>query len=229
MTSTAGDHPFAPKYEHDPSNDGQALDEEEAAVLERVTLPASTAVRFLDPGLVGADADPRIRIQRVFHGVPSLAVAHSILRGDFAALQKIDTGYYGAGLYFTPDLDYALKYARAKFLRLNELKSDADAFSGLGLDADQTYRVVLACDVQYGNPFPTTSTAFADRPLVSGHDAHVAVVKYPLQADLGDAKPFESHVEWAAADCDTNGRPLIEVVINEPSCVLVRALLIFEA
>ena len=227
MTSTAGDHPFAPKYEHDPSNDGQALDEEEAAVLERVTLPASTAVRFLDPGLVGADADPRIRIQRVFHGVPSLDVAHAILCGDFAALQTTDAGYFGSGLYFTPDLDYALRYADPSLLEVTSLP---EAFGGVGLRVGHRYQVVLACDVQYGNPYPVLDADECNgQPFTPGHDAHVAVVRSPRGEELTAVKPFASSEEWAEAEGDVTTRPLAEIAINDPSCVTVRAVLVFEA
>ena len=210
-------HPFAPKYD---TGDGERV-----AVLERVTLPAGQRYGLLNASEVGmADADPRVRIQRVFHGVPSLAVAHAILCGDFAALQKNDEGFFGTGFYFSPDLDHVLMYATP---------CGADtapaAFGGLKLKGGKRYKVVLACDVQYGNPYPVLKKSeFKGQPFAAGHDAHVAVVKYP-QEDLADAQPFGSSAEWAAAEARMTTRPLAEIAINDPSCVTVRAVLIFEA
>ena len=180
-----------------------------------------------------------VRIQRVFHGVRSLAMAHAILCGDFAALQTTDVGFFGSGLYFSPDLDYVLKYATS---------CGADTapapFGGLKLEGGKSYRVVLACDVQYGNPYPvlcvseftvrkpaanSNDETWESLPFAAGHDAHVAVVKYPQDPNLADARPFGSSAEWAAAEARMTTRPLAEIAINDPSCVTVRAVLIFEA
>ena len=197
------------------------------AVLERVTLPAGQMYGLLNASEVGRpDADPRVRIQRVFHGVPSLAVAHAILCGDFAALQKNDRGFYGAGFYFTPDLDYALKYAGPS---LFEAGGVPNGFRGLGLTAGKKYKAVLACDVQYGNPYPVLDAAeFRGKPFAPGHDANVAVVQPPID-DLAESKPFDSSHEWAATGDAVPRRALAEIVINDPSCVTVRAILVFEA
>ena len=67
------------------------------------------------------------------------------------------------------------------------------------------------------------------QPFAAGHDAHVAVVKYPQDPNLADARPFGSSAEWAAAEARMTTRPLAEIAINDPSCVTVRAVLIFEA
>ena len=46
---------------------------------------------------------------------------------------------------------------------------------------------------------------------------------------MADAQPFGSSAEWAAAEARMTARPLAEIAINDPSCVTVRAVLIFEA
>ena len=152
-------------------------------------------------------------------------MTHAILCGDFAQLKTTDVGFFGSGLYFSPDLDFVLKFATP----CGADKAPAP-FGGLKLRDDKRYRVVLACDVQYGNPYPVLDAAeFNGQPFAAGHDAHVAVVKYPQDPNLADAQPFGSSAEWAAAEARMTTRPLAEIAINDPSCVTVRAVLIFEA
>lgn len=111
----------------------------------------------------------RVTVHVVFHGCGSMRSAMEIAGGGFAALPKTDLGYFGAGLYFTHDLDYALSYGR----------------------------VVLVCLVCFGNPYPITEAPFVEplpedrvdflvnpagflgRALVSRHDAHVTFVRGP--------------------------------------------------
>ncbi|EGD79264.1 TKL protein kinase [Salpingoeca rosetta] len=212
--TSSANHPFHPKYKIDTAT-GVPTDAEEAAVLARVTLhPAGASpYKVLDQTMMQPDV--RLRLQRVFHGVPSFAVAMSILGGDFAQLQKTDNGWYGAGFYFTPDLDYALEYSDACRDVPAELKK-------MKLPAGKQFRVVLVCDVQYGNPYPVRDAAtFNGKPLVGAHDAHVAVVDFST-GSVVDAKPIKSS-QWASK------RTAAEVVINDPSCVLVRGILVFEA
>ncbi|EGD76860.1 serine/threonine protein kinase [Salpingoeca rosetta] len=246
-------HAFAPRYAFDP-NTKHVLDDEERAVLHRVTMPG--VYSMLEPHR--AQRSPFLRIQRVFHGVRDLGAITGILGGDFARLQKTDPGWFGAGVYFTPDLDYALAYTQACSLTGNNSGvSDKDEpglsnfVAGLKLAPDKLHRVVLACDVQYGNPYPVThdsfhpaveATAFptppatptsreeqpppwksfGGRPLIGGHDAHVAVVNFS-SGDVEHATPFLSHAEWG------KGAAVSEIVVDEPQCMLVRAILVFEA
>ncbi|EGD73869.1 TKL protein kinase [Salpingoeca rosetta] len=223
---SSANHPFHPKYALQMGEDGKLLpsgipvNAEKSAVLARVTLhpPPTTAAtasappyKLLDQFMMQPDV--RLRLQRVFHGVPSFAVAMSILGGDFAQLQKLDAGWYGAGFYFTPDLDCALEYSRA-------CHDVPDVLRNLNLPAGKQLRVVLVCDVQYGNPYPVLNTSFNGKPLVRTHDAHVAVVNFST-GNILHAKPLKSS-KWASK------RTAAEIVINDPSCVLVRGILVFE-
>ncbi|EGD80430.1 TKL protein kinase [Salpingoeca rosetta] len=209
---SSANHPFHPKYQMDQTTSAPAHPEE-AAVLARVTLhPAGASpYKVLDQTMMQPDV--RLRLQRVFHGVPSFAVAMSILGGDFAQLQNLDAGWYGAGFYFTPDLDYALRYTR-------RCKDVPPELRKMKLPAGKQFRVVLVCDVQYGNPYPVLGTSFNGKALVGGHDAHVAVVNFN-SGNIGDAKPIKSS-KWASK------RTAAEIVINDPSCVLVRGILVFK-
>ena len=49
------------------------------------------------------------RVHTVFHACRSVDTALSICRTGFAALASLDAGYYAQGLYFTLDLDYAVR------------------------------------------------------------------------------------------------------------------------
>eukprot|EP00043_Microstomoeca_roanoka_P009710 m.92479 g.92479 ORF g.92479 m.92479 type:complete len:1086 (-) comp14669_c0_seq2:328-3585(-) len=211
-------HPFKPKYD--------LCDAEQKAVLDWVTHhsgPLGSPYRMLDENLVAQD--PPIRIQRVFHGVKSYAAVIGILGGDFAQLQSTDAGWYGAGFYFTPDLDYALAYAYQD--PADPAEPIPSELEGLNLVYGRKYRLVLVCDVQYGNPYPVLQrmpgTSGDGAPLKGGHDAHVAVVNF-TSGHINDALPFDSCKEWRQA---TN-KPVAEIVVNDPSCVLLRGVLVFE-
>ncbi|EGD77523.1 serine/threonine protein kinase [Salpingoeca rosetta] len=215
---TSAGHPFAPKYDHDTTT-GQATDAEERAVLERVTRVG--VYSMLDPSLL--PKDPPLRIQRVFHGVGSFDAVLGILGGDFAQLQKTDKGWYGAGFYFTPDLDYARAYAQPCNVSADHDNVPAD-LRCLNLEPGKPYRIVLACDVMYGNPYPVLDLHLNGKPLAGGHDAHVAVVDF-TSGKVKAAQPFETHSQWTQGD----NVPAAEIVVTDPSCVLVRAILVFEA
>ncbi|EGD77514.1 hypothetical protein PTSG_08612 [Salpingoeca rosetta] len=226
---TSASHPFAPKYDHDTTT-GQATVAEERAVLERVTRVG--VYSMLDPSLL--PKDPPLRIQRVFHGVGSFDAVLGILGGDFAQLQKTDKGWYGAGFYFTPDLDYACAYAQPCTVSADHDNVPPDLHC-LNLEPGKSYRIVLACDVMYGNPYPVKQTSvhpmlqaipvqqlptprwrsFIGLPLVAGHDAHVAVVDF-TSGKVKAALPFETHSQWTQGD----NVPAAEIVVTDPSCVL---------
>lgn len=99
-----------------------------------------------------------VRVVVGFHAVKSAAVADQILRTGFAALAKLDPGYFGQGLYFTPDFEYAK----------NVYAGDAGC--------------VILCALCFGNPFPviehpSSPESMLGRPCMPRYDAHVAVVK----------------------------------------------------
>ncbi|EGD81501.1 TKL protein kinase [Salpingoeca rosetta] len=215
---TSASHPFAPKYDHDTLT-GQATDAEERALLERVTCVG--VYSMLDPTLL--QQDPPIRIQRVFHGVRSFDAVVGILGGDFAQLQRTDGGWFGAGLYFTPDLDYAFAYTHPRQVKPSRRNVPAD-LRCLNLTPGKLYRLVLACDVMYGNPYPVLDLHLKGRPLMAGHDAHVSVVDF-TKGNIVAAQPFQTHAQWSQGD----KKPAAEIMITDPSCVLVRAILVFDA
>ncbi|EGD79230.1 hypothetical protein PTSG_09951 [Salpingoeca rosetta] len=201
--STKG-HKFAPKYTfHGQRPTDPKLDQ----VLQRVTMPG-VHYNMLDSSL--AKDDPPVRIQRVFHGVRSIDAAKSISTGGFARLQTTDSGWFGAGIYFTPDLDYALQYAGGASFHHGH-------FPSLRLSPHKRYHIVLACDIQYANPYPVLRRAgFEGKMLQAGHDAHVVVV-----GKGGSPLPDS---QWSQQNA-----PVAEIVIDQMDQALVRAVLFFEA
>ena len=68
--------------------------------------------RLLDsrPDRLGTDGD--VRVHTVFHACRDRATALRICAGGFWSLSLLDPGFYGKGLYFAGELDYALWYGR---------------------------------------------------------------------------------------------------------------------
>ena len=212
--------PFQPQYKINEES-RMPENESERAVLSHVTgfpEPSQNGpapYRILQTHRV--PGGPPVRIQRVFHGVRDLDAAVSIITGGFAPLRKIDGGWYGARFYFTPDLDYALKYARS--FPLDNEHPLPKCLSHLSVTPGR-YRVVLASDVMYASPMPVLNMEFYGQPLAPGHDAHVAVVKMPSESNE-EAVPLDPR-DWSST------RTAAEVVIDCSSCVKVRSILLFK-
>jgi hypothetical protein len=79
---------------------------------------------------------PWARVYTVFHACRDSATALRICRTGFAALARLDAGYYAQGLYFTLDLDYAL------------------AQYGIDMLDPNGCATVLVCDAVVGNVYP---------------------------------------------------------------------------
>jgi hypothetical protein len=64
--------------------------------------------------LKASGTDGRVRLFWMFHGCRSVEAANSIADSGFERLQSTDSGYFGAGIYVTPQADYAARvYGRA--------------------------------------------------------------------------------------------------------------------
>ena len=145
---------------------------ERRAIVKRVQTVYPCRIRTAAPGSlpVSLPAGSPLRIQTVYHAVPSLEVAMDICSSGFASLADLDPGFYGRGLYFTHDLMYAVRHY-----------GSADA-SG--------YKAVIVAQVVYAQPYPVLPkegpppyAPAAQRPeqlmgsaLAPRHDAHVVFV-----------------------------------------------------
>ena len=91
LQTRSGNPPFRPKYQH----------EAHAAHREAIVQVVDSLARpFTDPSF------PDVSIVPVWHGTSATALP-SILNGSFANLASTDSGFFGKGIYGTPDAEYA--------------------------------------------------------------------------------------------------------------------------
>jgi len=97
---------------------------------------------------------PNTQLRLMFHATSSKDIALKICSTGFASLATTDAGYYGQGIYFTPNLDYAT--------------------SCYGEN-------VLVCAVLTGNSYPVIESPdepndLLGKPVVPKYDSHIVVV-----------------------------------------------------
>lgn len=102
-----------------------------------------------------------VRLHTVFYGCRGKETALEICKSGFAQLAALDLGWYGQGLYFTFDLEYARQYA---------------------VEKNPKAPCLLVCDVALGNVYPVTERAdghhsLLGKPPVPRYDAHMVVVQ----------------------------------------------------
>jgi hypothetical protein len=162
-------------------------------------------------------ADTNVRVVLGFHAFGGGdTVMNSILQGGFAALSKLDAGFYGQGLYFTTDLLYALGH-------YGPIYQDTDGMVS-----------VLVCALAMGQPYPVIEPPYdveegsdgwylptlRGQPVVPPHDCHVVFVDGTQDAP----KPAETGGrDWE--ELEGAGRLYSEVVMHEKSQVLPLAVL----
>eukprot|EP00299_Pterocystis_sp_00344_P010454 c4673_g2_i1.p1 GENE.c4673_g2_i1~~c4673_g2_i1.p1 ORF type:complete len:747 (-),score=96.59 c4673_g2_i1:74-2314(-) len=152
-------------------------------------------------------AQERARVVRVWHGCSSEEVANSILRTGFASLRKTDNGFFGNGMYVTPQAAYAGYYAGLE---------PGEHFAICGWAAiGLAYPVSRSVDYTEDS---SRSTLFGI-PLKPGFDAHFAAVnsqEYQFQAG-----PYNTRTQKIDAEFD-------ELVVDQESHLLPRFKIVFE-
>jgi len=101
----------------------------------------------------GTEDIKQVPILAVAHGT-DLDIAWKITRGGFVALQKLDSGYYGRGIYVTSSAWYTAQY-----------------FSIAATPA------ILLCLVMPGNPYPVTESpkiahSLNGKEIIPGYQSH---------------------------------------------------------
>eukprot|EP00043_Microstomoeca_roanoka_P028947 m.20206 g.20206 ORF g.20206 m.20206 type:complete len:1173 (+) comp8834_c0_seq1:418-3936(+) len=174
---------------------------------------AASPYRVLNEELL---AQRGVRVQRVFRGIRSLEAVDEILQGRFSVLELQESTWFGRGLYFTPDLDYALTQTCPCRANTSAIRLDT-----LNLSSSSRYRVVLVCDLVYGCPAPVTKSG--ERSPNCGNDAHVAVL------ELGQDEQFSPDIRLTEVpEALRDGKTVVaEIVVGDPSSVIVRAVLLF--
>lgn len=149
-----------------------------------------------------------VTVQTVFHSSSTWETGLQILETGFALLATKDAGYFGAGIYFSHDLEYVTKQ--------------------YGNEDDEGYKTVVMAQVVYGNPLPVLykegpppyKPPFEPHKLVGktlsgGFDVHTTVISQAHQCLI---MPSES---WA-----TNKQTLYsELVAPADGMLLPLALL----
>eukprot|EP00759_Apiculatamorpha_spiralis_P021022 PhF_6_TR26142/c0_g1_i1/m.37028 len=154
-----------------------------------------------------------LKLLRVYHAT-TLDVAKSILSGGFISFATLDPGYFGKGLYFSPDLEYVRNlYYEQKIRKWEEKKNNA---SPGGETFESCIPVILCCYVVVRHVFPVTSMEYYGRPNRGGYDAHVVVVQNTTGMEYRPTPPSE----W-------NKKPtFVEVVVFQSSQILPVAILV---
>jgi len=106
-----------------------------------------------------------VKILPVVHGTKLESSAWGIFQTGFASLGWTDDGYFGKGLYFSPNVEYSA--------------------TNYGNLPNGEY-MMLVCWVALGNTYPVTENPFGPNNLMGkasmkGHDSHVSVVKPQLK------------------------------------------------
>ena len=140
-----------------------------------------------------------VRVHTVFHGVESMAVAEKVMNTGFAQLSKTDEGWFGKGIYFSHDIDYALipEYAKE--------------------DSQSKVKTIIVCQVVAGNPYPVIehpekpkNRSLKGKAQVSRHDSH-----YVHVSATDNYLPVEP-AAGQESDCKTYS----ELVVQEPDQIL---------
>ena len=165
-------------------------------------------LRHLESQFAAAERDG-VRVLPLWHGC-SAAVADEIMSKGPAYLAKTDDGPFGAGVYLTPQPEYAATFPASKL----------SGSTGVG------EVVLLLCAVCVGSAYPLTRGAdmavsesgvmqckYRNRPLHPGCDAHYVLVDVhkcfsPPQAD----SPSRQHFEEVVVASGAQVLPLAKVV-----------------
>lgn len=112
-----------------------------------------------------------IKIIPVFHAVKNEQIAWNICETGFANLSLLDSGFYGRGIYFTSNLEYAQLYANDNMNKNSTKKNKLnDEF------------IVILSFILIGNVYPVIENpyendSFKGKPCQSGYDSHFTLVK----------------------------------------------------
>eukprot|EP00039_Didymoeca_costata_P016584 m.299689 g.299689 ORF g.299689 m.299689 type:complete len:767 (-) comp16415_c0_seq47:91-2391(-) len=157
----------------------------------------------------------------VFHGLADdLDTIQRICEGGFRTFGARNDGWFGNGVYFTPDLEYSVAYAKNALSakRRNNPATTAKA-------------VVIACEMVLFNPWPVPdSIVMRGRPITGKSDAHIAVVRHAkdlsrVDAHLTNTIPIPPNT-WKTAANPSGEDVSTEIVVNDIH-VLPRFYLVF--
>ena len=184
-------------------------------------------LRHLESQFAAAERDG-VRVLPLWHGC-SAAVADEIMSKGPAALATLDAGYFGAGIYFTPQPEYAAAYP-------------AEVLDGNTTGVCEA--ALLLCAVSVGSVYPVTwkddynskttdtekdKSKYFGKPLHSGCDAHHALVDRTVgfQAAKVDT-PLQHHFEEVVVSQDAQVLPIAKVLVEVDRAAMKKYILAKE-
>jgi hypothetical protein len=143
-------------------------------------------VRWLKQRFVAPRRD--VNILYTFHGC-KFSLVESILRNGLVALHRQDGGFFGRGIYVTPHIEYAARYASGEFFAVEPSSSAhpwmaANSFPVIVCASFVSLAYPLTRDADY-NSLPGIGPGYSDffakkgepaRSLKVGSDAHIIAV-----------------------------------------------------
>ena len=182
-------------------------------------------LRHLESQFAAAERDG-VRVLPLWHGC-SAAVADEIMSKGPAYLAKTDDGLFGAGIYLTPQPEYAAAYSSQLFSQQFEHRAVAEGEF-----------VLLLCAVCVGSAYPLTRAAdyaglsdgvlqckYRSRHLHPGCDAHHVLVDAhkgfsPPHVD----SPLEHHFEEAVVSQESQVLPIAKVTVKVDKVMLAQSM-----
>ena len=153
-----------------------------------------------------------VRVLPLWHGC-SVPVADEIMSKGIANLSNANFDFFGPGIYFTAQPEYAAGYASGVIKDEPATPTEHGEF------------VILLCAVCVGSVYPITRTAdypsngneckFRGRILEAGYDAHYALVDVGTgwQAAKAD-QPLQCHFEELVVEQDAQVLPIAKVYVR---------------
>jgi hypothetical protein len=220
MELLASDHGLARPWPEEAPQLTSRRDELAAMLHTKVSrIPALPHCTHPRSGRQRGQAPSNCRLDLVWHGVGAENAATRIAEFGFKKLQKLNAGWFGAGVYLTSFSGYALYYATYGFAPRGEVRgTDPAPASG--------DHVILLSWALLGRSFPVLERLDDDAPELSplhkfhsgypGHDSHYAVVKWGGEpVDVTALAPDAALSEVAMFD---------EIVISQESQLLPFAI-----
>eukprot|EP00039_Didymoeca_costata_P033510 m.42711 g.42711 ORF g.42711 m.42711 type:complete len:1022 (+) comp9903_c1_seq2:189-3254(+) len=147
----------------------------------------------------------------VYHGMfEEIDHAKHICKCGFRDLGLRNDGWYGKGVYFTPDLDYALAYGKSRRRQ----------------SSDNAKVLVIACEMVIFNSYPVgDENIMRGRPIPGEADVNVAVVQH--SDDLRTPTVPVPPSKWKT-DANPNGVRVSTEIVMSKGEVLPRFILVFS-
>ena len=152
------------------------------------------------PVLAAARHDPRTLT--VYHGCRA-SVARKIVDAGFVALSSNDSGYFGRGIYVTPNAEYACNHATGAF-GPKEAHSPAHPgwFAVLLCTAVVGFVYPVTRQIDYQPPSPLGHSNLFGKPLNPRYDAHFALVHHINSCEAAEVPGTAPYGELCVSQCD---------------------------